>query len=87
MLGPKGRKEIATSVRAWRLKAHSISEARRADTTPRQRISRKECRPSGACSRRLITPHALTDVAIALRAFGAHCRLPLDLTSCAYELY
>jgi hypothetical protein len=65
--GPKGREEIAMSVRAWAQNALSIKGG------PKGRHSHQPCRTFGA--RRSwfdFLAHALTDVATTWRAFGAH---------------
>jgi hypothetical protein len=66
--GPKGRHEIATSVRAWSGWYPKVSQARRADTSHCVNLS---CRAFGA---QLILigsrSHDLTVVATSSRPFG-----------------
>jgi predicted nucleotidyltransferase len=66
--GPKGREEIAASVRA-RGRAASVRERPEGPTGSRLLSHLRRSKEFSLNSR----VHALTDVAIACRAFGAHC--------------
>jgi hypothetical protein len=76
--GPKGREEIATSVRAWGKRQISLGGPKgRQEFVLRDRLVFYAAAEIHAAPSRLIAyagcgVHALTDVATTWRAFGAH---------------
>jgi hypothetical protein len=76
--GPKGREEIATSVRAWGKRQISLGGPKgRQEFVLRDRLvfyaaAEIHAAPSGLMGKIDWRAHALTDVATTWRAFGAH---------------